>query len=175
MKLRDLVPFRRSHHLEAKRPSSPSGPSTWADVDRLFDEFWRGWGLLPSMVGGLLQSDLMPSGIGMPRVDVSETDDTVELTAELPGIDRSDVDLTLSPSGDALILRGEKKRERRHEGRDMCWTERSYGGFCRTVPLPVEVSEQKAEAQIKDGVLRVTLAKKPEHARSRRRIEVKGD
>jgi HSP20 family protein len=110
----------------------------------------------------------------MPRVDVSESENEYEVTAELPGIDEKDVELTLADN--VLTIRGEKKVEREEKDKDKNYymSERSFGSFRRAVPLPAEVDEDRVEANFKNGVLTVHLPKSPQAQARTRRIEVKG-
>ena len=105
----------------------------------------------------------------VPRLDVSETEREVKVTAELPGMDEKDVTVTLE--GDVLTLRGEKKADAEEKGKNFHRVERTYGSFQRVVTLPVEVDATKVAAGFKKGVLTVTLAKSP--AAQTRKIEIK--
>lgn len=95
----------------------------------------------------------------MPAVDVYEDQDNVVVRAEVPGLSKEDLNVTLNER--TLTLSGERKEERREqkEGRAYC-SECYYGRFYRTVSLPAEVDSDRVQAEYKDGVLRVTMAKK---------------
>ena len=98
----------------------------------------------------------------MPAVDVSEADGKLVVKAELPGMDKDDVEIALTDN--VLTLRGEKKQEEtRDEGEMHVW-ERSYGSFMRAFTLPSRVAEDQVTAEFKDGVLTVTLPKCEEPA-----------
>lgn len=98
-------------------------------------------------------------------LDLTERDDEYEFTAELPGVDREDVELAVE--GNVLTLRAKKERKQeREEGRARV-SERSYGEVARSIVLPHAVDPDKIEADLKDGVLTVRLPKRPD-ARSRR-------
>lgn len=92
-----------------------------------------------------------------PRLDVSETDTTVHVVAELPGVKQEEIDIEVQ--ADVLRLSGEKKDERVVNEQNFHATERSFGRFDRSVRLPVEVDGQQAEATFKDGVLSISLPK----------------
>ena len=94
-----------------------------------------------------------------PRVDVVETDQEVKVTAELPGLDAQDVDLTLAHN--VLTIKGEKKHEHEEKGENYYRAERSYGAFQRSVVLPQGVETDDAEAAFDKGVLTVTFPKTP--------------
>ena len=110
-----------------------------------------------------------------PKVDVSETKDAVQVTAELPGVDESDVEVTLED--DVLTIRGEKKSEREEEDKDKNWhvVERSYGSFSRAIPLPFDPDATKVEAKFDKGVLRVHLPKPAEATKKQQKIAIKKD
>jgi HSP20 family protein len=108
-----------------------------------------------------------------PRIDVSEGDKEVRISAELPGLDEKELDVTLS--GNLLTIKGEKKEEQEEEKGAYWHSERRYGYFERSVPLPQGVDADKATAKFKKGVLKVTVPKKPEAQSSRRKIELLSD
>ncbi|MBE3586387.1 Hsp20/alpha crystallin family protein [Desulfofundulus thermocisternus] len=106
-----------------------------------------------------------------PRVDIYQTDDEVVATAELPGIaSRDDVEVTLTEN--TLSIRGEFKRgaEERQEG--YFHSERYYGTFSRTLPLPVEVNPDQARATYKNGILEVRIPKKEPGKRNVYRVDI---
>lgn len=162
MALRDLVPWTRDRQRQVpvQRAEHPVS-ALQHEMNRVFDEFWRGFGA-PSLFEG---EDLASF---RPRVDVEETDDSVVVTAELAGLEEKDFELELV--GDALVLRGEKQQEAR--GRDG-WYERAWGSFQRAIPLPCEVEREKTSARFRNGVLRVELPKAKSARERRRRIEVR--
>lgn len=130
------------------------------EMDRLFDEF-RG------VRGGLYEDE---AGFA-PAVNVKQTDKGVEVTAELPGIDEKNVEVSLADN--ALTIRGEKKSEKEEKGEGWFISERSFGSFMRTIPLPVEVDEDKVSAQFRNGVLTVTLPAAADAERKTKKIAVK--
>ena len=132
------------------------------DMNRLFEDFWRGVDV-PSPFGASAEWAAFN-----PRIDIEERDGELQVTAELPGMEQKDFDLSLA--GDTLILRGEKREER--EDKAGGWHERSYGRFERAIPLPAEVDTQHASAEFKNGVLRVHLPKSPEAREQSKRIPV---
>jgi HSP20 family protein len=134
------------------------------EVDRLFDDVGRGWTLAP-----FRGAEARTVGEMVPRLDVSETDQEIKVTAELPGMDEKDVVVTLE--GDVLTLKGEKKAEAEEKGKNFHRVERTYGSFQRMISLPAEVDATKVTAGFKKGVLTVTLAKSP--ATQTRKIEIK--
>jgi HSP20 family protein len=132
------------------------------EVDHLFDEFTRGSFLAPAS-----ESEVTIS----PRVDVSETDSTLEVEVELPGVDEKDIELTLSDN--VLTIKGERKQEREEKKKDFHLVERSYGSFVRSISLPFEVDTNAVKANFSKGVLKVTLPKPAAVKAKTRRIEIK--
>jgi|LFRM01.1.fsa_nt_gb HSP20 family protein len=104
-----------------------------------------------------------------PRVDIEERENAYTIKADLPGLDKKDVSVTIENG--ALRIEGEKKQEYKQEKEKYCHFERSYGKFCRTFALPDSVEAEKIDASMKNGVLELTLPKK-EQARPKA-IEVK--
>jgi HSP20 family protein len=100
-----------------------------------------------------------------PSVDIVESADTVRVMVDLPGVDTSTLDLTLT--GNMLTVKGERTTLSELPGETVHRHERETGTFCRSIPLPVAVNSEKVSADSKCGVLTVTLAKeervKPRH------------
>lgn len=92
-----------------------------------------------------------------PSVDVYEQDDTYVVKAELPGVKKDDIDVSVS--GDTLTIKGERKAETETEEENYYLAERSYGSFMRSMALPSTVDADNIEANYDDGVLEVKLPK----------------
>lgn len=127
----------------ARMDVSPFG-ALQREIDRLFADFTRGW---PSL--GV--PDLTP------RMDVTERDSEIELTAELPGLEEKDVEITMVDN--VLSIRGEKRAEKEEKDENRRIVERSYGAFSRSVELPAGIKADDIRATMKNGVLTVTLPK----------------
>ncbi len=123
---------------------------------------------MPHMPALKQTSDLW-SGLS-PQFDVCETDDKIKVTAELPGMDEKDVDVTLE--NNVLTVKGEKKAEKEERKHNYYVSERSYGQFRRVVPLPMGIDEDKIKAKFKKGVLTVTLPKTEQAQKSGKSIEI---
>jgi HSP20 family protein len=131
-------------------------------MNRLFDDFTFGWNV-PAMFE-------KTSAIYMPRVNVEETQNQLVYTAELPGIDSKDIEVNLVR--DSLVIKGEKKEEKEERTIGYHRVERSYGSFERVLPVPCEVDEEKVEADYKDGVLKIVLAKTKNSKHGIKKIKV---
>lgn len=127
-------------------------------TDRLFEDFFRGFrGQLPVKWNPWeLTPDIF--GIdGWPRVDMSETDEEVKVTAELPGVEKDNIDISVTD--DRITIRGQKEEKEEKRKRGYYQMERSFGSFQRSFMLPCEVESDQVDASFKDGVLSVTLPK----------------
>lgn len=128
-------------------------------VDRLFRDFEAGFqSPFHREIDNFWRRDL---GFPVtPAVDVVEKDNAFELTAELPGLDAKNIELSLSD--DVLTIKGEKNEEKEEKTKDRYVSERRYGSFRRSLQLPSSVDPAKIEAAYKSGVLTVTLPKSAE-------------
>lgn len=115
----------------------------------------------------------LPAGFGdaTPALNVAETKDAIEISAELPGIDEKDVNVTVD--GNRLVIAGERKHESEHKEKDWHVTETSYGSFRRSVLLPFEPGGDAIEAYFDKGMLRLTIKKPQEANATKRTIEIK--
>jgi HSP20 family protein len=116
-----------------------------------------------------------PKGTGFtgdgwaPAVDVRETRDNVIVKADLPGMEKEKISVSIHDG--VLTLKGEKKEESETKGENFFRAERAYGAFYRAISLPTVVDEEKAKAVYKNGVLELTLPK-TEAKDSSRKIEI---
>jgi HSP20 family protein len=161
MAIRNLVPFRKKS-VPVRREGENPFALLRREMDSLFDNFFRGFDVEP------FESRL---GAFSPKVDVTENDKEIKVTAELPGMDEKDIDVSLQ--SDMLTIKGEKKEEKEDKGKDYYRMERSYGSFSRSIPLPVEVETNKIEAKFKKGVLSITLPKTAKAVAETKKIPVK--
>ena len=106
-----------------------------------------------------------------PAVDIVEGEKAYEVTAELPGMDDKDIEVTLTD--DVLTIKGEKREEKEEKRKNYRFSERHYGAFERSFEAPEGVDADKIEANFKKGVLTVTLPKKPEAQKATKKIDVK--
>jgi len=151
MRLRSLVPFR-----ESGAPMRPDfGPfGLHREIDRLFNEL-------------IASSDGTKSLT--PNIEITETDEAVEVTVEMPGLERKDVEISIED--DTLTIRGEKKVEENQKDKNVQHSERTYGVFMRVLQLPPDIDPSSVQATMSNGVLKVTI---PKPAKSLpKKIEVK--
>lgn len=162
MELNDLVPFRHRRRQAARSGALSPFERMHEEMDRLFDDF------LPQFSTSR-DGDVRFGALA--SVDLSETDEALHVTADLPGMEDDDIDVTLRDG--ALIIRGERKHEAEEKKKNYYRTERAYGAFSRTVPLPCEVDEEGVEAKFKKGVLTVQLPKSQSARESERKISIR--
>lgn len=155
----------------ASRFRAPFGasrvPASWGDplhnlnreMNRLFDDVFRGTAIRRSGDGT----------IAAPRIDIDETDAAIEISAELPGVSKDAVDITIDD--DILTISGEKRCARTDEQARVC--ERFYGSFHRAIQLPFPPDADAVQANFENGVLTITL---PKHERpdTARHIQIRG-
>lgn len=145
----DDVPSRRSRTREPFRQLQQ-------DVNRLFEDFFN-----RSSLRRRNGERTTPAQAGFrPRIDVSEDEETFKVQAELPGLDKDDIELEADDSG--VTIRGEKSYETEKEDEGFYRSERSYGYFQRNIPFPMEVDTEGARAVFEDGVLDVRFPKREE-------------
>jgi HSP20 family protein len=116
-------------------------------MDRLIDEFFS----VPATA---------QTGWGLPMVDMYQTEDTVIVKATMPGLDPKDLDIQVT--GDILTIRGEVKAEEVEEGAKYHLREHRYQSFSRSLTLPTAVVADKANAEMKNGILTLTMPKAEE-------------
>jgi HSP20 family protein len=149
--------------LPEKREATHPVASFRHEMSRLIDDFFGpDWGLMPVSWGDLGR---------FPSLDVSETDKSITVIAEVPGVKAGDIDISVQ--GDMLTVKGEKKEQRDEKKGAVHRVERRYGRFERTVQLPCEAEASKASATFKDGLLTIELPKRPGSQPKRLQIEVK--
>jgi HSP20 family protein len=131
-------------------------------MDRMFEELSGGFGM-PRLAG--------EGGFDInPSLDVHEADGKLMITAELPGVDEKDIDVTVNDQ--MLTISGEKKSESEHKEGGFLRSERSYGRFSRSVSLPYPIDPDKVQATYDRGVLKLTIEKPPEAQQRMRKIPI---
>ncbi|OQX87742.1 molecular chaperone [candidate division KSB1 bacterium 4484_87] len=119
-----------------------------SQMDRLFDDFF----------GSATESESLTPGF--PLVDIKETKDDFVITAEVPGMSKDDIKISLT--NNTLTIKGEKKEEKKEDDHNYHRVERRFGSFSRSFTLDAPVEAEKIKAKCKDGILTITLPKKEE-------------
>lgn len=142
--LRQMVPVRRRF------------PGTFSRLDNDFETFWDPFDRF------LKQEDweMVPTPQVFPLINVAETDEMFEVTAELPGMNVKDVKVEFQNG--MLWISGEKKEEKNEKGRTFHRTECTFGQFNRTITLPGVVKETEIDAKFENGILRIVVPKSEE-------------
>jgi HSP20 family protein len=139
------------------------------DMDRLFDSFF-GTSFGSSLWGGGGREAVDAPTLWSPQIDVQRRDDALVLKADLPGVSKEDLKIDIDDN--ALVISGQRQEEHEEGGKEQGYQlyERSYGSFYRAIPLPQDVNPDDIQAEMRDGVLKVTVPL-PQSAR-RRRIQI---
>lgn len=151
------------------------------EMAKMMEAFWGGAGLrgLPAMAQPSAMRAAHPfaaSGfgpmMGLPATDVAETDEAFVITAELPGMDRDNIEISATDT--MLTLAGEKQEESADKRANYYMSERRYGRFQRAFPIPANVARDKIDARFENGVLTITLPKSAAAQRASAKVEIKG-
>jgi len=165
--VRDLIPWTKSRDFVPdffRDDRTSPFLSLHRDINRLFEEAFRGISLPSSMSGRF--GDFV--GAAWPKLEVAETEKQIVISAEVPGIDQNDIELTYVDG--SLILRGETKSET--EDKERKFSERYYGRFERRIPVGADIEEGKIDASFKNGVLKVTVPKSEKAQMKAKKIEI---
>jgi HSP20 family protein len=170
-KMKNVPITRESKGLRKSSSGSALSPfdEMEHEMERLFDRFGFGW-MRPfrwrePFWGGMTT----PFEGRIPSIDVIDRDEEVILRAELPGVDKKDLDVSMTD--DAVTIRGSCRSEEKEEKGDYFRREVSTGSFSRTVALPADVDGEKAKASFKDGLLELTLPKVKKAMRKAIKVE----
>jgi HSP20 family protein len=141
--------------------------------NRLFTDFERRMdSLFDEVFGGSLVSYVVPESRGLfsPSIDIKETGNSIEISAEMPGINPENIDVSVHDG--VLTISGEKKVEKEEKETSYQHVERSYGCFSREISLPDRVESEKIVAGYKNGVLTVTLPKTEKAMKQSRKVPI---
>ena len=165
MSMQELFPWRTQGKHAVPKSSDELLMPLHQGIDRLFSDFFGAD--FPRL------AHFQWDGGFSPSMDVTETDGQLEVTAELPGLDEEDVEVSLTDG--VLTIKGEKKSETKEEDKDRSHyrLERSYGSFRRSFQLPPEIDAEKVSASFDKGVLKIAIAKTEAARTATRKIEVK--
>lgn len=181
MDLKKLAPWnwfkKEEEHHPAALPVQRYGHSRDAspiaqfhqDIDRLFDNFFRGSGF-PSLGFGREAAALAQTEWLKPNLDIAANEKEYTISVELPGVDEKDVELELSD--ETLIIKGEKRQEKERREQDYYRMERSYGSFQRVLSLPEDAQQDDIVASYKHGVLTITIPRKAKPATKAKQIAI---
>jgi len=149
---------KNANELDVKKTSPRKILSPFDEMERMFEKFsTKGW-LRPFHWDMPVVSDVaMPLASKLPNVDVIDRDEEIVVKAEMPGVDKKDIDISIS--NNYLTIKGSSSHEEKEERDDYYRCEISKGAYMRSVSLPVEVNEEKIKATFKDGMLEIIMPK----------------
>lgn len=174
MEWKSLAPWNwfKKEQESSRQPTlvDRRGADPWSalrdEMDRMIEEAF-------SRFGAEVPGTSLSSGRGVllrPKLDISEKRKLYRVRVEIPGVDKGDVSVEVD--GDALVIRGEKRRESDEGDESYHCVERSYGAFERVLALPEDADPAGIEAGFRRGVLEVRIPKQTLEGRESRRIEV---
>jgi len=150
---------------KSKKTSPPRALSPFEEMERRFEDFFnQGW-LRPSRWDMPAWMEKMPHlEARVPKVDIIDRDSEVLVRAEIPGVNKKDLEVTTTEN--SVTVKGSTRHEEKEEHEDFYRSEISQGSFSRTVMLPCDVNNEKAKATFRDGMLELVM---PKIASSKRR------
>jgi HSP20 family protein len=161
--LKDIKPVvRRRAEIEPRR---------FSDVERIFEDWFENFWSRPSP--RLWRPDFWRSrGLSFetPALDVYEEKDDLIVKAEIPGLAKDEIDISLD--GNTLMIKGEKKKEEEIKEEDYYRCERTFGSFLRSIELPMDIKTDKVNASFKNGVLEIRLPKAEEAKKNVVKVKV---
>lgn len=155
---------------DIQKVEAPRSMSPFMEMERMFDNylsrdwlhpFHMGWPSLPKMAA--------PFAGKTPSVDVIDRDNEVIVKAELPGVDKKDIDISVTQN--TVTIKGTTSHEEKEEKGDYYRCEMSRGSYSRTLSLPADVDEGKSKARFKDGILELSLPKLKKSKRHTIKVE----
>lgn len=155
------VPRRRSRAVGAWSPRQ--------EIDRIFDDFFRDFRDLTQGMTAWPSRMLMAGAV--PSIDMYEEKDKYVVKADVPGFEKDNIHISITDN--TLQLRGEVKQEEEKEERNYYYSERSYEGFSRDIPLPSAVNQDQIKANFKNGILTIEMPKSKEAVGKEIKIEAK--
>ncbi len=164
--MKSLIPWKKSEGGVALPAKSDPFSLLHREIDELFDQFSSGFfeGLpwRPSETGF--------SALRQPNIDFTETEKGYELSADLPGVEEKDLDVSIDEH--MLTIKAEHSRSEEKKEKNYHIMERSSGSCQRSIELPRDVDPQNVKAKFKNGVLSISIPKNPELTANKRRIEI---
>ncbi|HBG26337.1 MAG: hypothetical protein A2Y12_08125 [Planctomycetes bacterium GWF2_42_9] len=165
MALENLNPMKKKGQLATRHESENPFFALQHQMNRMFDDFL---GEPYDLFNRESQTSMF-----MPAMNVSQTDKEIIITADMPGVEEKDLDISITKN--VLTIKGEKKKEIEEKNKEYYRMERSYGTFSRTITLPQGTDESKINAELKKGVLRLTIPKSEQAMEQRKKIEIKAE
>ncbi len=162
----DLLPWSRKTTSPAKKTEVSPVAELHSRMNNLFNSFFDENRFWPEL--GRNGKDSF-----MPCFEISETAKNIEITAEIPGVEEKDIDVSLD--GGILTVKGEKKSEHDEKNKDYHITERSYGSFQRSFAMPEGIDSSKIDAKFKNGVLKISLPRTEESRKNVKKIKVSSE
>lgn len=155
--------------VETKSHTTPNLWNPFQDMDRMFENYFSNHWIHP--FGKLWSEGKIPAPFEgkMPSVDIINRDREIVIKAEMPGVDKKDLDISVTRN--TVSIKGSTRREEKEERDDYYRSELSSGTYARTLSLPAEINEDKVKAKYKDGVLELTLPKLEETKRQTIKVE----
>lgn len=153
-----------------KKQQAAQTLNPYEEMERLFDQYFsNGWLHPLHWLQSSRDDPALPFAGKMPRVDVIDREDEIVLKGELPGVDKKDLEVSVSEN--SVSIKGSTSHEEKEEKGDYYRCEMSSGSFSRLVPLPANVEADKASTKFKDGILELTLPKAKQAKRHTVRID----
>lgn len=160
---------KQGQEVQVQRPSRAISP--FDEMERMFEGFIpRSW-LQPFLGGGSRWGELAPFEERWPRVDVQDRDQDILVRAEIPGVKKDDLEVSVADNTVSLKASTRREREEGEKGGNYYRHEIATGSFARTVPLPAEVNADTAQATFEDGILTLTLPKQEQSKRCKSKVE----
>lgn len=156
---------------EIRRAEPTRAMSPFDEMEQMFEEFFpRSW-MRPFRGGWPRWGELQPFEGRWPRVDVQDRENDVLVRAELPGVKKDDLDLSVSEGTVTIKAETRQQKEEGERSGDYYRHEIAQGIFARTIPLPGDVDADNAKARFEDGILELTLPKREQAKRKRIKVE----
>jgi HSP20 family protein len=154
-----MIMTGKSELIKGQEAGVPARDDMLRDMERIFDDYFdRGW-LRPWRWNWPATEEFSRSlSSRLPRVDIIERDGEIVVKAEVPGVEKKDLDISMTD--DSVLIKGSRRHERKEEKENYARTEITRGEFSRNIALPAAVDSGKARASYKDGILELVLPKR---------------
>lgn len=167
----DKIPVQRGSGKDVREQFARPLQDFHDEVNRLFDRAFRDAGFSSFRIGRPLS--FSGGGLLRPVTDLSASEDEYTITVELPGAERGDIKVEVE--NNILTILGEKRQKEDEENRNYYRQERFYGSFRRVLSLPKDADQESLQATFSQGVLTVTMSRKPQPKSSAKEVDIKFD